>query len=155
MERRCVWCNRADGPLESIQVQTREPLRDTPTEKEVPVHPAHEHKVRRYYAERRTHGTTAFSIITGLVGGLTVISVVGIVVIGAFPGASNVASVLLLASCGLALSGIGVTMIAHPFSTPETVSLFGIRRSKQIMRGVGILCIGAGIALGLWPLWMY
>jgi hypothetical protein len=154
MARRCVWCNRADDPLESIQVQTREPLQGSPTEKEVSVHPIHENAVRRYYAERRTHAATSFSAIVGITGGLMVISVVALVVLGAFPDAAGVTSVLLLACCGLALAGIGGTMIARPFSTPETISLFGIRRSKQIMRGVGIVCIGAGVGLGVWPLWM-
>jgi hypothetical protein len=149
-----VWCNRTDGPLESIQVQTREPFHGSPTEKEVSVHPAHENDVRQYYAERRTHVATSFSIILRIAGGLAAISVVGTVGLVAFPGVLRVASVLLLACCGLALSGIGATMIARPFSTPETIALFGIRCSKQIMRGVGVACIGAGVALGLWPLWM-
>ena len=154
MGRRCVWCNRTDGPLESIQVQTREPFHGSPTEKEVSVHPAHENEVRRYYAERRTHVATSFSTTFWITGGLMVISVVALVVLGAFPDAAGITSVLLLACCGLALADIGGTMIARPFSTPETISLFGIRRSKQIMRGVGVACIGAGVALGLWPLWM-
>lgn len=154
MARRCVWCNRADAPLESIRVRTREPLQGAPSEMKVSVHPAHETAVRRYYARRRTQAPTSFSVLIGIAGGLTVISVGGIIVLGVFPGASGVVSALLLACCGLALSGIGATVIARPFSTPETIVLFGIRRSKQIMRGTGLACIGAGLALGLWPLWM-
>ena len=117
------------------------------------VHPAHENEVRRYYAERRTHVATSFSTVVGITGGLTVISVVSLVVLGAFPDAAGITSVPLLTCCGLALAGIGATMIARPFSTLETIALFGIRRSKQIMRGGGVACIGAGVALGLWPLW--
>lgn len=137
-----------------MQVQTREPLRGTPTEKEISVHPDHAENVRHYYAERRTQTFTSFRMIVGITGGLTAVAAVGVLLLLVFPVASQIISHLLLISCSLALSGIGATMIVYPFSTAETISVFGVRRSKQIMRGVGVGCIGAGGVLGLLILWI-
>lgn len=130
--QKCVWCNRSDGKLKAIHVQMLDALTSEPTELEVAVHLVHERKARAYHAERREHVHTWFSIVVGITAALAAIVVVGTPLIAVFESASRVVPSLLLIACGAALLGISGTMIMYPFPTPQTVSLFSIRRSKQI-----------------------
>ncbi len=48
---------------------------------------------------------------------------------------------------GLILVIVAVTMIALPFASRETVEAWGIRKSKIVIRSVGLAFIIAGAAL--------
>ena len=142
MPDRCVWCHRSDEPLERIRVERPAWLPSTVDEEEVVVHPDHEGPVRAFYAAVRRHGPTAFRLLIRitLFGSLAAV------------GTAFVLPLLSLGVAVLTLVGIGATLLRYPFSTPETAQLFGLRRARQIARGVGVGCVAAGLGLAGWLL---
>jgi len=145
MPDRCVWCHRSDEPLTTIRVERPAWLPSHVNEEEVVVHPDHEEPVRAFYAAVRRHGPTAFRLLIriALFGSL------------AAAGTAFVSPFLSLGVAVLMLVGIGATLLRYPFSTPETVQLFGIRRARRIARGVGLACILFGLGLAGWGLSLF
>lgn len=145
MSDRCVWCHRSDEPLETIRVERPAWLPGSVNEEEVVVHPDHEEPVRTFYDAMRRHGPTAFR------------QLIRITVFGSLAAAAAafVSAVLSLGVAVLMLVWMGGVMLRYPFSTTETVQLFGIRRARRIARGVGIACILFGLGLAGWGLSLF
>ena len=78
----------------------------------------------------------------GIVAG-TMLVVIGTIVQLGF---GHHAGTLILAA-GVALTGI--TIVLFPFVTPETISLFGVRRSIVIARVTGVLVVLTAIGIAL------
>lgn len=141
MSDRCVWCHRSDEPLETIQVERPAWLPSTVDEEEVVVHPDHAEPVRAFYTAVRRHGPTAFRLLIriALFGTLAAVGTAFV-----YPVLSGAVAVLMLV-------GVGGVLLRYPFSTTETIQLFGIRRAQQIawLSGIGCLVAGLGLAGGL------
>jgi len=142
MPDRCIWCHRSDQPLETIQVERPAWLPSTAKEEDVVVHPDHAEPVRAFYAAVRQHGPTAFRLLMRITLFGTLAAV----------GTAFLSPMLSLSVAVLMLVGIGGVLLRYPFSTTETIQLFGLRRARQIARGVGGACILFGIGLAGWGL---
>jgi len=145
MTDRCVWCHRSDEPLETIQVERPAWLPGNVSEEEVVVHPNHEAPVRAFYDAVHRHGPTAFRLLIRitLFGSLAAV------------GTAFLSPDLSMGVVALMLGWMGGVMLRYPFSTTETVQLFGIRRARQIARGVGVACILFGLGLAGWGLSLF
>lgn len=130
--------------MQSIRVLKPSVLSSTVREETVLVHSEHEAPVRQYYRAVRQDGPFALRLLAG-------VSVVGAVL--SF-GTAFVLPVVSGIMGALLLMTIGAVILRFPFSTPETIQLFGLRRSLTITRISGIVCLLLGLGLGGSMLWM-
>ena len=107
----------------------------------VHVHPEHADQARAYFDAVATHGRRVMAMILGL-------AAVQVLCVPLALGERISEGTL-----GLALGGsvflMGVVVLRYPFCTPETIQIFGARRSVGIARGLGCLLLGLGVALPL------
>jgi hypothetical protein len=134
---RCVWCNRTDGEMRTVTVLAEGRERRTVT-----VHAAHEAPFLAWHA--RVASDTPRFVMTIAFTPLVLLVAVGV---AALVGRPAVALVL-----GLAATALAVVMWTHPYATPQTVRLVGVRRSIALARAgallMGLVGLVAAIAVG-------
>ncbi len=69
-------------------------------------------------------------------------------------GMGAVSESLLLLCVGVITIATGALVYALPFATPETVGMFGVRRSIRILRILGVVLIVIGMAVGVGSAWV-
>ncbi|MGH9457255.1 MAG: hypothetical protein ACRD2J_06390 [Thermoanaerobaculia bacterium] len=130
---RCLWCNEADGELVDVVVDV---VVDAQL---VRAHRAHEDDLVRFI-ERTTRSGWSF------LGGIAVSLLLGVVAAAlAATGQPRVAA----ATAAVATTVCGVVILRYPFATPETISLFGVKRSITMVRfcGVAILLLAVWLTM--------
>ncbi len=135
---RCVWCNQPDGEMRSVTVR----LAEGRERRTVTVHAAHEASFLAWHARVVRH--TRRFVTTIAFAPLVLLAVLGV---AGLAGRPAVALVL-----GLALSALALYMWTHPYATPQTVRLVGVRRSIALARAaallLGVVGLLAAIAVG-------
>lgn len=137
----CHWCGSSDGELKTITVETPTRLGASTKEETVSVHAEHEEKLRAFNEKTRALGKR-FLILALLFG--AVLPMVGAGLLPLVSGAV-VSSVI-----GVSTVAPGVVLYLYPFATPETIEMFGVKKSVRLVRG---LAIGI-VPLRLWILRM-
>lgn len=129
---RCIWCNGGEGELRSVT------LHEARERREVPVHPEHEASLLAWHA-RVTRDTQRFVTVVAFTP-LALLAFVGLAAL------VNPASIFV--ALGLSLIALATFLWAHPYATPQTVRLLGVRRSIVLARGLtAMLAVGGTIAL--------
>lgn len=135
MEGRCIFCNRDGGDLRKVTVATRNRFLLKPAQKEFVVHREHEAAFVRFNERVLRSGRLFLTAI-----GVCLLAMVALE-IALVAGARTVGVV----GIGLAAVVMGIVLAALPFSTPETVALFGIRTAARLVRLTGAVVIGVGL----------
>jgi hypothetical protein len=125
MSARCVWSNRHDAGTRSITLQV-DP--HPSPEETVFVCPVHEAQLRRFVAYARRFGNLFLVLVAVTIVGIAVAAILEV------PG-----------GVGAGLVFFGVTILAFPFATPETVKKLGVRHAVWVARGIGAAVIGLGV----------
>jgi hypothetical protein len=125
---RCIWCNRSDGALRTVTLQEGRGRRD------VVVHPEHEAALAAWHARAAADGqrfvtTVAFTP-------LALLAAVGIAAL-----VSRASTFVVL---GLALIALSAFIWTHPYATPLTVRLLGVRRSITLVRVLAAVVAAGG-----------
>jgi hypothetical protein len=124
---RCLWCNGSDGELRTVTLtQGRE-------RRVVTVHAEHEAALVEWHG--RVVSDTPRFVLTMVIAPLAVFAVVGL--------AAFLSRTLTFVLLGLALIALAAYMWAHPYATPQTVRLVGVRRSIAIVR-IAVVPIALG-----------
>lgn len=124
----CAWCHaEIPEPLETANCGPEQ----------VVVHPSHRAQLEAYCrrteaAKWRFLGSVAASILLCLAG-VTLLALDREV-----PGALTF---------GAAAAVCGATFLKYPFATPETLVLFGVRRSITMVRAMGYLSLAIAVAI--------
>jgi len=129
---RCLWCNGSDGELRTVTLsQGRE-------RRSVPVHTAHESALVEWHARVAHH--TPRLVMTLAFAPLVLLAALGL---AALISRGTVFFVL-----GLALIALAAHMWTHPYATPQTVRLVGVRRSIALVRALAVpLGLGGLVAI--------
>jgi hypothetical protein len=137
---RCVWCNRADGELVDLTVESRNRVARNPLPRTFRVHDEHRQNFVEFNRKVQRYGP----IFLWGIGGFVTLTAVLQVLIFAFSPALGAAGV------GAALVLLGGMLIALPFATPETVAMVGARASIKMVRAGGAVVVVFGLfILGL------
>lgn len=134
MENRCIWCNKKDNSLKEIVVTASNRFGSKPREKIFFVHPEHEITFRAFnqYSEKFNK---LFLVLIGIA--LLAMILLQIVLVA-------VNQNLGIIGVGVAVIFLGILVIVFPFSTPETVMLFGLKSAIKLVRVVGLVAVGLG-----------
>lgn len=134
---RCVWCNQPDGEMRTVTVLAEGLQRRTMT-----VHADHEASFLAWHA-RVARDTPRF---------VTTIAFMPLALLAALGVAALVGRPAIALVLGLALIALAVFMWMHPYATPQTVRLIGVRRSIALARAgallLGLVGLLAAIAVG-------
>ncbi len=129
---RCLWCNGSDGVLRTITLGEGRVRRD------VTVHPEHEADLVAWHA-RLVRDTPRF---------VTIFAFTPLLLLAAIGLAALVSRSAVLVVLGLWLIGFAAFVWSHPYATPLTIRLVGVRRSVALARGLtAVLATGGVIAL--------
>jgi len=133
MKNRCIWCNKRDNDLKEITVTVSNRFASKPREEKFSIHVEHEGVFRKFneYSQRFSK---LFLILVG-VSLLTMVLLQIVLVV--------VDKTLGIVGIGLAAIFLGSLVIVFPFSTPETVMIFGLKTAIKLVRG-------AGLVVGVW-----
>ena len=124
----CLWCHRAGSEL----------LESTDCDGEqVVVHPSHRVQLDDYcrqtsFAKWRLLGGIGASILLSIVATLLLML-----------HSDPVGSVTM----GVATAVCGLTLLRYPFATPETLLLFGARRSIMAVRAAACFILAIAVAI--------
>lgn len=118
---RCIWCNQSD-PDRTVTLSAGRERRT------VPVHAAHEASLVAWHA-RATREARRF-VTTMVLAPLAVLAAVGL--------AALVSRAMAFAVIGLAIIALAAYAWTHPYATPQTVRLIGVRRSIALVRLVSV-----------------
>ena len=128
---RCLWCNGSGGELRTVTLSEGRQRRD------VAVHAAHEGVLVEWHA-RAARDTPRF---------VTVMVFTPLVLLTALGLAALVGRGATLVVLGVALLALGAFMWTHPYATPLTVRLVGVRRSIALVRAAtAVVIIGGAVA---------
>jgi len=130
---RCVWCNGSDGELRTVTLPVAGRERRT-----VAVHAAHEAALAAWQA-RVSSDSQHF---------VTAMALSPLVVLGAVGFAALVSRGASFVVLGLSMISLAAYMWAHPYATPQTVDLVGVRRSIVLVRVLAV-ALGLGGALAV------
>lgn len=135
MGQRCVWCNKDGGDLREIAAPEASRLVARRGPRAFLVHPEHERAFEAFHRRARKLGWLFLALIAASV--LSLIAFEAVVL-----GGNRAAGVAGIGGTVLFLGGV---MLALPFSTPETVALFGAQAASRLVRilGIGIAGLGA------------
>jgi hypothetical protein len=129
---RCLWCNQSDGELRTVT------LREGRERRDVTVHPEHEAALVAWHA--RVASDTQRFVTTLVFTPLVLLAAVGLAAL-----VSRASTFVVL---GLALIALSAFMWAHPYATPQTVRLVGVRRSITLVRAAtAVLAAGGAFAV--------
>jgi hypothetical protein len=129
---RCAWCNGSDGELRRVTLVEGRERRD------VSVHAKHEASLVRWHARVARSGPRVVTIL--VFAPLLLLASVGV---AALAGRGAV-----LAIVGLAVIGIASVVWKHPYATPQTMRIVGVRTSITLVRvGAALLAVGGIAAL--------
>ena len=135
MEGRCIWCNKVGGDLRQTTIVARHRLLSMPAQTEFLVHGEHEDAFKRFNERVGRSGRFFLMAI-----GVCLLAMVALE-IALVAGARTVG----VAGIGLAVVVLGIVLSVLPFSTPQTVALFGARTAARLVRIAGVLAIGLGL----------
>lgn len=126
---RSAWSGKCPAGLQAVELSIPNwKLRPTPTT--LWVEPEHEAPLREFVS-----AWTRFARMSGVMQ-LVCVSAIFLGVALRAVGIS-----------GLALVGSGVTVIAFPFATPETVRLIGAQQAKRVARLAGVMIVLVGLVI--------
>ena len=134
---RCLWCNESSGELRTVTLRQGKERRD------VFVHAAHQSSLVDWHA-RAVNEAQRF---------VTIVAFAPLFILAAVGLAALVSRRSTPVIIGLALIALAALMWRHPFATPQTVRLMGVRRSIIVVRALtalmalaGTVALGAGLA---------
>lgn len=137
-KHRCIWTNRQSERVKEVKLLTMDRLGRNPREKSFYVLPGYEQKLIGFndFLIRYKH------IFLRLVFGLPVIPIVLV----PFAISGFISGPIMVFIGGGVTMLIGCTILFFPLATPETVGMFGLKKSIQIVRilGVVVVLLGAG-----------
>ena len=136
--RTCVWSNETSTRVKEITVETVDRTGGNPHEDTVYVLPEHEEDLRTHLADVRRNGRTMLILVAVLTATMLV-SALG----GPLAGLDEETT---LTAVGVQIVLLGGVILRFPFSTPETVDMLGIARSRSVTRILGVVTI----VLGVW-----
>jgi hypothetical protein len=120
---RCLWCNGASGELRTVTLmQGREALR-------VAVHPEHEEALLRWYAR----------VVADSPSFVTIMAFAPLFLLPAIGLAALVSRRAVIPTLAVTLVVLAAFVWTHPYATPQTVRLLGVRRSITVVRAIAIL----------------
>lgn len=136
-----MWSNETSTRVEEITVETVDRTGGNPSEETVHVLPEHEEALREHLADVRKNGRTMLGLVAALTATLIVTALGGVLV--------GLADDTVLMAAGIQLALFGGVIIRFPFSTPETVDMLGVARSRSVTRILGAITvlIGAWMAV--------
>lgn len=146
MKKTCIWTNLKTEKAKEITIKTVNRFGGGVHEKKVYILPEYEQQFRKFNAYVLRY--SKFFLI--LVLGLPVIPIV----LTFFLYLEFITGTLILFVTGLVTFSIGITLILFPFSTPETVNIFGLKRAISIVRIMGVLVSLLGIGSILLFIWL-
>lgn len=140
---RCNWCNRSEGALEEVVVNTPTGLgfgSRSPVPSEYWVHPEHRPEFLVWHERKQRHASHLQIALFGSVGG----SVLGVAI------AVGIGTpILALVVCGALTVALGIAYFVLPFGDPSTIRWLGLRRAIAVGRwtGAGLVLVGLSILL--------
>lgn len=135
---RCIWCNRTDGELKKVRIESSNRFGVAPEPDEFWVHAEHEQAFRTFHQRKERHGRHLLIAVFGAAGALALI--VPILMVAGAPR-------LAVGFCAFVIAGLGIGAIVLPFGTPETVRWLGLRKTITLVRWGGAILILQGIWL--------
>ncbi len=134
---RCFWTGIRDSNVIEIEIPALDRFGRSEGTTTAYVLPEHERELRAFVDRVRRQGGLFLRTMAVLV--LMLLASVIMAIVGVSP------SGLMTRAIGSVVVLIGVTIILFPFATPETISVFGVRRSIVVARyaGIAIAAVGA------------
>ena len=134
--RACAWSGDTSDRLVQITIPAVDGLGRRTAPRVVHVLPEHREHVEDYarQAQRRAR---PFTLALG--------SLIVVVLAAALLGGAGVLDEQAVAlAIGVALAALGALLVIIPFTTPQTIEAFGIRRSIRAARVIGVVTIALG-----------
>ena len=129
---RCLWCNSSSGELRAVT------LRDGKARRDAFVHAVHEESLVAWHA-RAVRETPRL---------VTIVAFMPLLVLPALGLAAMVGRASTFVVLGLVLVALSALMWRHPYPTPQTVQLLGVRRSVAVIRVItALVALGGGVVL--------
>lgn len=141
---RCAWCRGRDGDVEEVRVRIPGPLMSGLQWTELDVHARHEAELRRFLARLRARGRRFLSLLGLCVAGLVAAYLMLFGVEAAGGDASLVEDLGSAATSAFSLA-LAVVLWRHPFATPATNRLLGIRGAIRLVRVLAALLAAGGV----------
>ena len=130
---RCAWCGREGADLEAVHCDGESMV----------VHPTHRADLERFCRRSANFKHLFVAVVIGFM----LLGYAGQVVILA--GAMGPGLMIV----GAAVGGTGLTLLAWPFATPQTVARLGVKRSAWIVRAVAVFVLAIAITIVVAGLW--
>ena len=127
---RCLWCNGSEGELRTVT------LIEGRARRPVAVHSAPEASLAAWHA--RVASDTPRFVATMAFAPLILLAAIGL--------AALVSRTLTSVVLGLALVALAAFVWRHPYATPLTVRLLGVRRSVRLVRAAAVVLAIGGFA---------
>jgi len=139
MNGRCIWCHGEGGSLKEVTAVTPNRLLLRRQERTFLVHAEHEQAFLAFNERVNRFGWLFLGSIVACILAMVALEVVLV--------AGNKAAAVV--GIGALTAVLGAVMVALPFSTPETVAIFGLRRASRIVRTMGavVIILGAFVVL--------
>ena len=129
---KCSWCNRAGDDLTELELDVPNTLGFGAHPERFHVHSDHEKRLRDFVAFTRRYAPVFIILLAVLLA----ISLIG-------------AAVKQEIIADGAIAAVGLTIVALPFSTHQTVQMLGVRTSVLVGRVAGTLLMLMGVAMAL------
>ena len=139
---KCIWSGKKSERVKPVTLKTLNRI-TSPTEKTFYVLPEHEQKLRNFNHEFVQNGKMFLMIILSITFLMAFVALMA----AFLPGSENI----LISIVGISVSSIGITLVKYPFATPETVQLFGIKKSVQIVKISGYIITLIGLFFTFYP----
>lgn len=138
MRKRCIWTGERSDDLVPVSVTTLNRFGTRPREETFYVQPQYEAAFRDFQADFVRHAGT---FLKGLV-----LFMLAVLLTSALMLAGLLGEDLGLVLMGVVTAALGAGVYRFPFATPETVAMFGLRRSIRFARAAGVLTVITGVA---------
>lgn len=141
---RCAWCRGRDGDVKEIRARVPGPLMSGLRWVDLDVHARHEPDLRRFLARLRAHGRRFLSLLGACVAGLVATYLVLFAVEAATGDGALAENLGSVATGGFSLA-LAVLLCRHPFATPWTNRLLGVRGAIRLVRVLSVLLAAGGV----------
>lgn len=139
MRTRCIWTGERTDEVVAVTARMRTRFGTDPHEATFYVQPRHEAALRAYLDRFARFGGWFMAGLAAYAAVAVLVSVLA--VLGVLPEPAGVTTL------GVLTVALGVALHRLPFATPETVAMFGLRRSVRLARAGGVLVAASGLGL--------